>query len=98
MKTKEREEVLEKFKTSTRVILIAVDALNAGLNVPDANGAISLSGVSTEIEQTQRIGRIIRKEDNKLALFFNLYCENTIEESWVRKKTEKLKNVTFTKI
>lgn len=98
MKTGERQIVLDVFKERKAVILIAVDALNAGLNVPDADGAISVSGVSTEIEQVQRLGRINRLQENKIALFFNLFCANTIEESWVRKKTEKLTNVRFTKI
>lgn len=88
----ERDSILEDFRTNKIRRLIAVDALNEGLNVPDADSAICLSGVSTELTQNQTLGRVSRKsEDNKIALFINLYSKDTIEETWVRKKTGNLK-------
>lgn len=71
-----------------------MDALNAGLNIPDIDSAICVAGVSTELTQTQQIGRLLRKSTpNKVAMFINLYSTNSIEESWVRKKSINLANV-----
>ncbi len=97
MKEDERKIVLKNFENGTFSILIAVDALNAGLNVPDVDSAICVSGVSTELTNVQQLGRIIRFRDNKLALFINLYSSNTVEENWVKSKTKNLNNVTWVK-
>lgn len=74
-------------------ILIAVDALNTGLNVPAIKYAICVSGVSTELIQVQSLGRITRKVEDDVAVFFNLYSEDTVEENWVKEKTSNLENV-----
>ncbi len=88
--TEDREESLRKFSDSSSNILIAVDALNAGLNVPDANAAICLSGVSKELVGVQQLGRIGRKHGNKIGLFFNLYTKGTVEERWTKSRTKSL--------
>ena len=95
LKNNEREDVLKQFENNTYRILVSVDALNAGLNIPDTDSAMCVSGVSTELTNTQQIGRISRKSSNdKVSLFINFYANNTVEESWVRSKTSKLKNST----
>lgn len=91
--TKERVAVLEAFKNEK--VLISVDALNEGLNVPDADGAICVSAVSTELVQIQSLGRILRQKEGKKALFVNLYVPDSQEEKWVRKKISSLKNVIW---
>lgn len=91
----EREEILDQFKTNKIRYLIAVDALNEGVNIPDADSAICISGVSTELTQIQHLGRVGRFAKNKKALFINLFSKDTIEETWVRKKTKSLKNVRW---
>lgn len=83
----DRESVLHDFSNNKTKILIAVDALNAGLDVPDADAGICVSGVSTELVATQQLGRISRVAKNKLALMFNLYSTNTVEKGWVESKT-----------
>lgn len=92
MKDKDREQVLEDFKSNKYRYLICVDALTAGLNVPDTDSAICVAGTSVELTQIQALGRITRKVEDKHAIFINLYSKNTVEENWVRKKTEKLNN------
>lgn len=88
--------ILEDFENNKYLVLIAVDALNAGFNVPDVDGAICVSGVSTELTQVQQLGRTVRKTSkNKIALFINLYCPNTVEENWVKTKTQNLANVFY---
>lgn len=81
---------MEQFSNDEFSILIAVDALNAGLNVPNIDGAICVSGVSTELAMVQQLGRSTRKVGDKVAIFFNLYSEGTVEENWVKDKTFNL--------
>ncbi len=90
MKGQEREEVLEGFHQNKFNVLVAVDALNEGLDVPDVDKAISVSGSSTELEQIQRLGRCIRLKEGKKAVFINLYVPGTPEERWVKSRTQNL--------
>lgn len=57
MKDDAREATLAQLASGEIDILIAVDALNAGLNVPDVDAAICVSGVSTELTNTQQVGQ-----------------------------------------
>jgi len=93
MKDKDRENALIDFENNKFNILIAVDALNAGLNVPEVDGAICVAGVSTELVATQQLGRVLRFKPNKKALFINLYSKNTVEETWVSKKIKNLPKI-----
>lgn len=89
LKSKQREEVIEKFKKLDKGILVSVDALNAGLNVPDTDAAICASGTSIDLTFLQQLGRISRKTSKpKVGLFINLYTRNTVEETWVKNKTK----------
>lgn len=91
MSAKERRGALEKANSPFCKVICSAEALNMGFNVPDIDSAICAAGVSTKLVNTQQLGRTIRKKEGKLALYVNLYCENTQEEKWVKKKTDKLK-------
>lgn len=95
MNTEDREKVLENFRTNKTRYLIAVDALNEGLNVPDADGAICVSGVSKQLVQQQTLGRVTRHRPDKTALYINLVSNSTVEESWVKKRVAGIKNVRW---
>lgn len=90
----DREKILKNFerKNSKHNVLVSVDALIAGYNLPEINSAIATSGVSVSRVGTQQLGRILRKVEGKLGLFFNLYSKDTQEFQWLRKRTEKFKN------
>lgn len=87
MKLEDRERVLQEFKDGLFNVLVAVDALNEGLDVQAADSAICLSGVSTQLANFQQTGRILRPKEGKKPVFINLYTENTVEKGWVEKKT-----------
>jgi superfamily II DNA or RNA helicase len=97
MDKKIRENVLDKFsrKNSKYSVLVSVDALNAGFNLPTLGAGISVSGVSTELPNIQQLGRILRQQENKQAVFFNLYSPNTQEEKWVQKKTSSIRELKW---
>lgn len=98
LKDEQRAKIIEEFEQGLFPILIAVDALNAGLNIPEVDSAISVSGVSTELTNVQQLGRIIRRQDDsKVALFINLYSKGTVEENWVKTKTKNFPNTIWVK-
>ena len=89
-KTKNKDEVMAKFKDGRSNILSTVDAVNEGVDIPEADAAIAVSSVSTELIGIQQLGRIARYLTGKNAIFYNLYVKDTPEERWVRDKTASL--------
>jgi superfamily II DNA or RNA helicase len=79
-KTKERREVLLRFNEGTYPIVATSRVLNEGVNVPEANVAIILSGSATVREHVQRLGRILRKSGDKEALLYEVVTRGTVEE------------------
>lgn len=79
---KERHQILEKFRHETYQVLVTSHVLNEGVDVPNAQVAIILSGSGSSREYVQRLGRILRKGKTatKLALLYELVAENTNEE------------------
>lgn len=80
---KERHEILTKFREGEYKTLVASHVLNEGVDVPAASIAIILSGTGSPREYIQRLGRILRKgeDKNKRALLYEVITENTSEEN-----------------
>jgi superfamily II DNA or RNA helicase len=92
MSKPERKKSLLAFEIQSNKIRVisAVKALNAGFNVPECSLAICASGNSKWLDMVQRQGRISRKQDDKLALFFNLYILGTQDIKWVASRTKTI--------
>ena len=56
----ERSRVLERFRDGRYSRVVAANVLDEGVDVPDANVGVVLSGSGSEREFTQRLGRILR--------------------------------------
>ncbi|WP_396612561.1 DEAD/DEAH box helicase family protein [Haloferax sp. S1W] len=79
--TKERREILERFRDGTYDTVVAANVLDEGVDVPDANVAMLLSGSGSEREFTQRLGRVLRpKTDRSNAILYELVSVETAEE------------------
>ena len=77
----ERREILERFRDGTYSRVVTANVLDEGVDVPDANVAVVLSGSGSQREFTQRLGRILRpKTDGSRALLYELVTEATAEE------------------
>ena len=77
----ERREILERFREGTYSRIVAANVLDEGVDVPDANVAVVLSGSGSEREFTQRLGRILRpKDDGGRAVLYELVSAETAEE------------------
>ena len=79
-KTKERREVLLRFNAGTYPIVATSRVLNEGVNVPEANFAVILSGSGSVREHVQRLGRLLRKHGEKQALLYEVVTRDTAEE------------------
>ena len=79
-KTKERREVLLKFNEGSYPIVATSRVLNEGVNVPEANVAVILSGSASVREHVQRLGRILRKSGDKEAQLYEVITRGTVEE------------------
>ena len=79
-KTKERREVLLRFNSGEWPIVATSRVLNEGVNVPEANVAVVLSGSGSVREHVQRLGRILRKSGTKEATLYEVITKGTVEE------------------
>jgi len=77
----ERREVLGRFRDGTYSRVVAANVLDEGVDVPDANVAVVLSGSGSEREFTQRLGRVLRpKADGGRAILYEVVSAETAEE------------------
>ena len=76
----ERRTILERFRAGKYTKLVTGRVLNEGVDVPDANVAIVVSGSSATREYIQRLGRVLRpKPKGKEALLYELISRKTTE-------------------
>jgi superfamily II DNA or RNA helicase len=79
-KVKERSRTLAAFNEGTLGAIVTSRVLNEGVNVPEANVAIVLSGSGSVREHVQRLGRVLRKTANKHAVLYEVVSAGTSEE------------------
>jgi len=75
------ENALSRFRTGELSMLVTCKALDEGIDVPDAAIGIVLSGTGMERQRIQRLGRILRKSENKpFACLYYLFVKESVEE------------------
>ena len=94
-KPKENTQAIENFKQCKAGVLNTSKAANAGLDVPDINCEIIISGTSSSIDAQQRRGRGIRRVEGKLTEIFVLVIRNTVEESWFNRAHKNMSYITI---
>lgn len=77
---KERHAILEAFKDGTYRAIVASNVLNEGVDVPDAAVGVILSGSASAREFIQRLGRILRRQEGKQAVLYEVVARETREE------------------
>ncbi len=75
----ERNEVFKKFKEGEYSALVSSQVLDEGIDVPDANVGIIVSGTGSSREYIQRLGRLLRPQENKKAVLYELVTKGTKE-------------------
>ncbi|WP_051139607.1 sigma-70 family RNA polymerase sigma factor [Aestuariimicrobium kwangyangense] len=76
----ERESRVEMLRTGEITALTAPRVLDEGIDVPDADLGIILASNRSRRQMIQRLGRVLRRRDQKLARFLILYAEGTVED------------------
>jgi superfamily II DNA or RNA helicase len=78
-KVSERSEILARFSKGEYGAVVTSKVLNEGVDVPEANVAVVISGSGSVREHVQRLGRILRQREGKRALLYELVSANTNE-------------------
>ena len=78
-KVSERSAILAGFSRGTYRALATSKVLNEGVDIPEANVAIVMSGSGSVREHVQRLGRILRKGVDKRAVLYELVTGGTSE-------------------
>jgi len=89
MKKKERATQIETFKTTPGAVLLSARALDEGLDIPECDTAIVMSGSSKNRQFVQRLGRILRPGKDKIATSIEIVIKGTIDERWSRTRRIK---------
>jgi superfamily II DNA or RNA helicase len=75
----EREEIFKKFKEGEYAALVSSQVLDEGVDVPEANIGIIVSGTGSNRAYVQRLGRLLRPRENKKAVLYELVTKGTKE-------------------
>jgi superfamily II DNA or RNA helicase len=78
-KVTERSKILERFGSGAYNVLATSRVLNEGVDMPEANVGIVISGSGSVREHVQRLGRILRKQEGKKAVLYELVAQDTSE-------------------
>ncbi len=76
---KERRALLKAFSDGSLPVLVTSRVLNEGVDLPSADVAIVLSGTQTVREHVQRLGRILRPQEGKRAVLYELVVADSVE-------------------
>jgi superfamily II DNA or RNA helicase len=75
----ERSVLLQAFAQGDLRVLLTAKVLNEGVDVPAANVGVVLSGSGSVREHVQRLGRILRKQEGKRAVLYEIYTDVAAE-------------------
>ncbi len=81
----ERKATLDAFRDGSYSKIVTGRVLNEGVDVPDANVAIVVSGSATKREYIQRLGRVIRPKATR-AVLYEVITRKTGEVNTARRR------------
>jgi superfamily II DNA or RNA helicase len=77
----ERHWILDGFQEGKFKAIVSCKLLTEGVDVPKAKIGISLGGSASTREATQKLGRILRKTGGVSAIFYDVYCAGSSDET-----------------
>jgi superfamily II DNA or RNA helicase len=87
-KVRERSEILAGLADGGYGAVVTSKVLNEGVDIPSANVAVVISGSASVREHVQRLGRILRPQDGKHAVLYELVTAGTSETSTSARRRE----------
>ncbi len=85
----ERKHILDGFQANHYKVIATSRVLNEGVDVPEAKVAIVLGGTSGAREYIQRLGRVLRKVENRQAILFEVIARGTVEEGKAQRRRKR---------
>ncbi len=81
-----RAKIFELFEEGKISKIVSAEALDEGVDIPDANVCIIISGRGSKRQLIQRIGRVLRPKEGKKAIIYELVTVRTLDEKLWRKR------------
>lgn len=95
--TKKKNRIsVEEFSQLPFGVMHTAKSLDEGADIKGLNLAIILSNTSSQTQKTQRLGRVIRFEEDKEAEVFTLIIKGTMEEHWFNTSTSGKEYIEIT--
>ena len=82
----ERREILANFGSGKYQVIVTSQVLDEGVDVPDASVGIVLGGTGSKREFVQRLGRLLRRKDGKIAKLVEIISKETVEVNISRRR------------
>ncbi len=86
----ERREILSNFGNGKYPVVVTSQVLDEGVDVPDASVGLVLGGTGSNREYIQRLGRLLRKKEGKMARLIELISKETMEVGTSRRRHQKI--------
>ena len=76
-----RDELFDQFRAGELRRLVVSKVANFSIDLPNANVAIQISGTfGSRQEEAQRLGRILRPQDDTVAYFYTVVASETVDQ------------------
>lgn len=85
-KAAERKAILDNFQTGDYRAIVTNKVLNEGTDVPAAKVAVVLGGTAGAREYVQRLGRVLRKQENTEAVLYEVIARKTVDEGIAQRR------------
>jgi len=84
----ERKKIMAMFREGTINAIVTSHVLEEGVDVPEANVAVIISGTGSRREFVQRLGRVLRPKNGKKAVLYEIVTKGT-GEVYVSKRRKR---------
>ncbi|WP_367344571.1 DEAD/DEAH box helicase family protein [Methanomethylovorans sp.] len=88
---KERTEILDRFRSGVYRAVVTSKVLDEGIDVPEADVGVILSGTGSGRAFVQRLGRILRKKEGKEAILYEIVSADTSEVNTAKRRNKALR-------
>jgi superfamily II DNA or RNA helicase len=85
----ERGWILDGFQQGKFKAIVSCRLLDEGVDLPTAKIGINLGGDASERRATQKLGRILRKTAGVKAIFYDIFCADSSDETRAKARRPK---------
>ncbi len=85
---KERLDYLDGLRDHTYPAIVANQVLDEGVDLPAVKVAVVIGGMASKKQAKQRLGRILRRQNNQRAVLYEVVCQDTTENQRSRQRRD----------